>query len=727
MSVIQKIRDKYARWAVIAIAVSLLGFIMMDAFAGKTGLFSNRPSNTIGKVNGKPIDRIAFEQKIQNEEKNEQQQGYPVDDNRRQQIVQGLWDEQVTNLVMNDEYEKLGLTVTDKEMREVLYGANPPQFLSQVFTDSSGKFNGTAAQQQVNMLLKSGKQEQKDYINQQMEMVKSQRLLSKYMALLTNTIYYPKWYLEKRNADNSLLGKISYVTVNYSTVPDSTVKISDDEIRSYEKEHKDEFEQKDESRSISYVLFSAAPTASDSLTVRTGLLQLKPAFDTAKTNLTEFTQVNGTDFPFFDTYVSRNAIQSSKKDSFLSAPIGQVYGPYLDVSPKTNKSVYVLSKILDVKQWPDTVKVRHILIATMQSDPQTRQMYRTREDSTAKHLMDSIQGLLNKGQKFDSLVAKFSEDPGSKSKGGVYDNMTANGQMVPEFTEFAFGHKTGDVGIVKTEFGYHLIEVMSQKGSSPAYKIAYLSRDILASPETDQQAHNDANLFAGDSRDLQSFNANFDKNLRSKGKSKLVANDIGPMDYSIQGLPPARSFVKKIFDASKGDVLDPERVGDDYVVAIVTEVNEPGLQSVNAVRTRIEPLLRNRKKGEELLKKIGQVTTLEQVSSKMQQPVQTADSLRMGGGPSLGYEPKVIGATFNPANKGKIVSEPIAGTSGVFVLRVDNVTTTPVETANIDEQRRMMEMQQRQGLQQQMQQGYNPILEVLKRSASIKDNRSKFY
>ena len=169
MSVIQKIRDKYARWAVIAIAVSLLGFIMMDAFAGKTGLFSNRPSNTIGKVNGKSIDRVAFEQKIQNEEKTEQQQGYPVDDNRRQQIVQGLWDEQVTNLIMNDEYEKLGLTVTDKEMREVLYGANPPQFLGQAFTDSSGRYNGIAAQQQVNKLLKSGTQEQKDYINQQMQ------------------------------------------------------------------------------------------------------------------------------------------------------------------------------------------------------------------------------------------------------------------------------------------------------------------------------------------------------------------------------------------------------------------------------------------------------------------------------------------------------------------------------------------------------------------------------
>jgi peptidyl-prolyl cis-trans isomerase D len=174
-------------------------------------------------------------------------------------------------------------------------------------------------------------------------------------------------------------------------------------------------------------------------------------------------------------------------------------------------------------------------------------------------------------------------------------------------------------------------------------------------------------------------------------------------------------------------VFGPERVGDSYIVGVVTEINEPGLRSVNSVRSSLEPALRNKKKAEQIKKNIGQITTLEQVAAKVNQQVQTMDSIRFSGDRQLGYEPKVLGAAFNPANKGKVVTEPLSGSSGVFVLRVDNVGTTPIDAANIEQQRQMMEMQVRQQLMQQMNQGYNPIIETLKRVANVKDNRSKFY
>ena len=133
MSVIQKIRDKYARWAVIAIAVSLLGFILMDAFAGKTGLFNNGQSNTLGKVNGTAIDRLDFDKKIKAQEAQYASQNYQLTDEQRQQMSQQLWEQEVNDIVMNKEYEKLGLTVTDKELQDMLYGANAPQELKQKF------------------------------------------------------------------------------------------------------------------------------------------------------------------------------------------------------------------------------------------------------------------------------------------------------------------------------------------------------------------------------------------------------------------------------------------------------------------------------------------------------------------------------------------------------------------------------------------------------------------
>lgn len=720
MSVIQKIRDKYARWAVIAIAVSLLGFILMDAFAGRTGLFSNKQTNTIGKVNGHTINRLDFEQKIQNQERTEQAQGYPVDDNRRQQIMQTVWDQEVNDVILNEEYEKLGLTVTDKELRDMLYGANPPQELKQQFTDQkTGQFNATAAQQYINSARKDPTR--KDQIDKYFEYLKSQRLMGKYMSLLTNTIYFPKWFLEKRNVDNSLMGKISYVSVPYATIADSAVKVTDEEIRSYVNDHKDEFEQKDETRSISYVLFNAAPNASDSGAIKNQVLALKGPFASA-TDAGTFINQQGSETPYEDIYQSKSSIPAAAKDSIVNLPKGGLYGPYLD-GPN-----YVIAKMIDSRILPDSVKARHILLGTV--NPQTGQPIMS--DSVAKAKADSIALAIKNGASFDLLDSLYSTDEAAKKDKGVMTFPSAIIQgpnFAKEFGQFIlFDGKPGDKKVLKTQFGWHYIEIMEHKNPQLQYKVAYLAKPVYASPETDQQAHNQANLFAGDSRDINSFNSNFDKNLRPKGISKLVAIDIDAMAYNIQGLQGnARSFVKKIFEADKGDVISPERVGDNYVVAVVTDVTEPGVQSVNSVRPRVEPILRNKKKGEQIKKNIGQVTTLEQVAGKVGQNIQTIDSLRFSGGPNLGYEPKILGASFNPANKGKVVNEPIAGTSGVFVLRVDNTTTTPVEAANIEEQQRMLDMQSRQSLMQQMQQGYNPIIEVLKRAATIKDNRSKFF
>lgn len=302
--------------------------------------------------------------------------------------------------------------------------------------------------------------------------------------------------------------------------------------------------------------------------------------------------------------------------------------------------------------------------------------------------------------------------------------------MVPAFNDFIFTHNTGTTGVVKTDYGYHFVEILSQKGSSPAYKIAYLAKPIVASQETDDAAQNAASLFAGDSRNAKSFNENWEKNLKPKGINKLSATDIRPLDFSIQGVNgTSRKFVKDVFEADKGDIVGPERIGDSYVVALVTEVNEKGTASVAQARPVVEPILRNKKKAEQIKKNIGQITTLEAVATKVNQQVQTVDSVHFSGANNmLGYEPKVLGAIFNPANKGKVVNEAIPGQAGVYVIKVENTGTVPVEAASIEDQRKMMEQQMRQRLMSQMQYGGgNPFIEPLKEAATIKDNRAKFF
>lgn len=712
MSVIQSIRDKYARISVIAIAVALLGFILMDAFTGRSRLFGGGGSTTIGSVNGQDIAYADFARKMKAQEDQAQAQGYQMNDATRQQVLESVWNGEVDQAILKDEFEELGLTVGKKEMNDVLFGMNPPQDFKQAFTDpKTGVYNPLGVQQYFANLKKSGTPEQKAQMNSYLESLDYQQLVGKYAALLSNSIYYPKWFLEKQDADNSLLAKVAYVAVPYSTISDSAVKVTDDEIKTYINAHKDVFEQKDPTRSISYVSFSAAPVKTDSAASFQQLQSLKPQF-TAAADAGSFVTQQGSSIDFLDQYLGGAAIQVPNKDSIFAQPAGGVYGPYLDASN------YVLARKLDEKTMPDSAKVRHILIKTY--DPQTKQV--VLEDSIAKKRIDSIDLAIKAGASFDSLARQLSDDEGSRTKGGVYDYFPQN-QMVKTFNEFAFNGKVGEKKIVKTEFGYHLIEILGQKGSQAYYKIAYLAKPIEASPETDNAASTQASQFAGDARDGKAFDAAFDKSLKGKGFTKLLAADIRPTDYSVNGLGASRDFVKAVFDADKGTVLQPYRVGDAYVVATVTDVQEAGLQSVAKAKPTVEPILRNQKKAAQIKQKIGKVASLEAVASAMNQQVQTADSLRFNGerNPALGYESKILGAAFNPDNRSKTVSEAIEGQAGVYALRVEGVTSTSVMSGSIDDQRSALVAQARQGMQ------YRPPTEVLKKSAKIKDNRAKFY
>jgi peptidyl-prolyl cis-trans isomerase D len=543
-------------------------------------------------------------------------------------------------------------------------------------------------------------------------------LVDKYNSLLSNTVNFPRWFFEKQNTDNSQLAKISMVRKPYADIPDSSIKISDKEIADYISKHKEDYKQ-GESRSIAYVTFSAAPSATDSADAKNKLLALKEEFDTTKDVKQLLAREGITNY--YPGYVGGKIIQIANKDSIFKTPVGHVYGPYLDGGS------YVLAKMEGIKQIADTVKVRHILIATTQRNQQTGQMVEVRDTLTAKKLIDSIQTAIRNGSNFDSLCAKLSDDGGSKEKGGVYDNIPS-GQMVPEFNDFIFGNPAGTKDIVKTEFGYHYIEILSQKGSSPGYKIAYLPQQILASTETDNNASNQANLFAGDSRDQKSYDANYEKNLKPKGIIKGLATDIGPMAADIQGLGASRTFVKEIYKAKQGDVLQPERIGDNYVVAVVTEINEEGTQSVAKARISVEPLLRNKKKAEQIKQKIGKPTTLEAAASVLGKQIETVDSLRMSGAsvsPSFRNEPKITGAAFNPANRDKVVPEALDGTQGVYVIRVDNVTATAVANANVAEQRSRMYQQMKQYVENPRSPAYPA--NALKKAATITDRRATHY
>ena len=324
MSIIQDIRDKYAKVTVVLIALALIGFILTDYFQSQSRTRGGSTSTTVGVVNGRKIDLKEFTQAVTDIEAGMKQQGYPTGEGLTEQARTQAWDQQVSIALLEEEFSKLGIDVSKKELGDILYGVNPPQELAQQFTDkTTGQYNAAQAKQALEQTLKKGTQEQKDYFNNRIAQWVLQRKYEKYSSMLSNTVNVPKWFVEKQNADNSQMAKVSYVTQTYASIPDSSVKVDDKEIADYISKHKDDFKQ-EESRNIAYVTFNAAPSSADTLLVRNRLMELKAGFDTTD-NIQNFLAAEGVDF--YDGYISGKTIQIAAKDSIFKTPVGQVYGP----------------------------------------------------------------------------------------------------------------------------------------------------------------------------------------------------------------------------------------------------------------------------------------------------------------------------------------------------------------------------------------------------------------
>src|SRR5215210_1638639 len=297
MSVIQRIRDRYAALVIGVIALSLIGFILMDAFVGR-GRNMGNANGSVGKVNGEKIEKNDFEKKI-----NLQTAMYGQQAPQRNQLVSSVWDQTVDEIVMNQEYQKVGLQLTAKELNDVLFGANPPQWLSQQFTDpKTGQFDVNQAKQYFAQIKKQKNNPNLEMFNgAYMQPTIDQALRMKYMALLSNTSFIPKWMAEKTLADQNAVARFSYVSVVYTTVNDSSVKVTDDDIKTYINKHKESFKQDEAVRSVSYVVFNASPSAQDSAKILAQVSSLKNEFAKATDIETYLTRVS-TETPYQNAY-----------------------------------------------------------------------------------------------------------------------------------------------------------------------------------------------------------------------------------------------------------------------------------------------------------------------------------------------------------------------------------------------------------------------------------------
>ena len=709
MQIIQGIRDKGAAIVIVVISLSLIGFILMDAKQG--GNNYNTGGGSMGKVDGQAVEQNEFNTKVKNLElQEEQQSGAKPTNSRIAQIREQVWNQVVAERVFYAEAGKLGIDFTSKELDKVLKSNEPGNpFLQdrQMMDPATGKLDINKVNQAL-INIKKMKGEQWDMVNAQiLEPQKLTSISTKYFALLNASAYYPAWMEEKDLKEKNNFAAISYVQVPYQTISDSTIKVSDAEIENYVSKHKDLFKQ-EAGRMISYVAFSQLPSAADSARTKGVLENLKTEF-TNETNVKTFLARNASAIDFDTNYLPKSKIKSVAVDSIIRLQAGSVYGPYVD-----NKD-YVLAKYIGSKTLPDSVNARHILIATVNS--QTGEPIL--EDSVAKNRADSIFAAIKGGANFALLALQFSSD-GSKEKGGDLGTF-GYGQMVPEFNDYSFNKPVVSMGIVRTQYGYHIIEVMKQKGQSPAYKIGFLAKEIFSSEETINKASNDAIKLSAekDPKKIEAY-------IQNNGLKKITAPAlIKENDAQIGQMQDARQLVRWVFEAKKGDVSDPMPVGDQFIVATVEKVYKEGTQDVETARPLAENSIKEEKKGEMIIKNLGANATLETAASKYSKEILTAGAdssitFKTQIINSLGNEPKLIGAIFNKTNLNKVAA-PLAGKTAVYVFKVNSIAAKATDP---NENIAQFRTEQTTALRNQAVTNW---FEGLRKKATVTDNRSKFF
>lgn len=714
MQIIQTIRDKGAAIVIAVIALSLIGFILMDAKQGSNRFFSSL-SSSIGKVNGEAIEKAEFEKKLKfadNMAKQQaQQSGRPAPD--AAQIREQVWNQMVAEKVFYGEAQKLGIKFTSPELSAILKSNDPsnPLMQDQSMVDpATGRLDESKATTAINTI-KKAKGDQYEMINAQIaEPQKLASISGKYFALLNASAYYPNWMKEKDSAETKSFANISYVSIPYGVISDSTTKVTDNEIDIYVQKHKKQFKQ-EEGRMISYVAFSQLPNADDSAKTKELVAGLKEGF-TTDPNTKAFVARNTSVIEFDSNYLPKAKIRSSYVDTIAKQPIGSVYGPYVD------GGAYILAKMMGTKQMPDSIKCRHILVKIADKTGQMR------EDSVARKLIDSIAVAIKGGADFNALVLKYSDDEGSNKNKGEY-KFSSSSQLVDSFYNTVFYNPTGTKKIVKGQsqdyIGYHYIEVLDQWKFGPAYKIAFLAKEILPSDATIQNANLNATKLSGQ-KDSKEFEAYCAKNGLQKISWPTIVKE---NDFTVGQLQDARQLVRWIFEAKKGAVSEPFNIGEQFIVATVDKIQSEGTQEATAARPMVEGIIRNEKKAEVIIKKLGANVTLESAAAAYSRQIEIAgadSSITFGSQmiPNVGEEPKVIGAGFNKENQTK-VSGPIAGNNGVYVVKVNSINSKPADAPEVAAQQKSQKITT---LRSQVGAGW---FEGLKNQATIKDSRSKYY
>jgi peptidyl-prolyl cis-trans isomerase D len=685
------------------ILVIVIGFAMFAFIAGEVihygGSMFHGDSTAIGEVGGETISDSDYTKKVDENTNMFKEQSHQADlpPQYVAYIQETTWDHEVSDLIQNHEMDKLGLVVSDDEIKSLIQGDNPSPQIVQAFGA-----NGQLDRNKLNTFLTNLQSAKADdpirgrwaaFIQQLIDAKKNE----KYMAIVTGGLFVNSLDAKDDYDAKNKLVNLKYIRLDYSSIPDNKVTLTDDDYQDYYNDHKQEFKNPDELRSMQYVSFNAAPSKDDSAAVKAQIEKLIPDFKATKDDST-FVALNAeTKTPI--VWQHKGQMDPKIDSLMMNASPGFVYGPYL------SNGSYKIAKLDATEIGPDSVKARHILIPAQAGLDQ------------ALKTADSLKQIIQSGKaSFEQLAKIYSVDKGSAEKGGELGTF-GRGAMVPAFEDAVFNGKKGDLKVITSQYGVHLIEIEDQKGSQKVVKVAIVDKPLIASSNTQTAAYSKAQAF------LAAVNDNFTTEAAKEGLKVMQAPDMGAMSSNFGGVANGREVVKWAYKASVGDVSDQVyTVGDQYIVAQLTEIKSKGILPLEQVKTQIKPFVITEVKAKMLEDKLKDAengaSNLQQVAQKVGAAVVPLQNIVFANPviPSAAAEYKVIGAAFG-SQPGKL-SQPVQGSAGVYVFTVDNFIKPAPLTNVVREQQQLGDaLAQRAG---------QSIIDALKDKENVKDYRSKF-
>lgn len=707
MAVLSKIRQRSV-FLIVIIAMALFAFVFMDVF-NSGGFTSNKEQNTIATINGNDIPRVDFVRKVETALRNMGANATNL------QAANAVWNNELRTVLLKEQIESLGLQISDDQLQNLLaqsLSGNP------TFSNEAGIFDSNKLQEYLEDVKKNSPEQYAQFVDFEKNISQNaleQNYYNMIRAGLTATSFEAKMEhkLENDKVD------IEFVQIPYSNIPDDEIQVSEKDIVDYMKRNSEKY-QVDAAVDIQYVLFEEKATSDDEAEIETEITKLL----SPQVSFNSFTNQNDTlpgfkdvtdhasfvaqhsDGQFNDRWFFKYQLQENISDTLFQMNKGEVYGPY------KSEGRYNLTKVTDIRQMPDSVQTKHILIAW---DGIELPLKKSRTKEQAKSLADSLLNVLKRDtSKFESLALEFSEDPDVETNKGDLGYLTPGSLNIKKYNDFAFENKTGDKEVIETEYGYFIVHIEDQKNIQKAIKVVNIIKSVQPSEKTINQTFVKATRFESNASGNDFIAAAKEEMLDVRPVKR-----IGELEENIPGIGNNRSIINWAFEKNtKTGDIKRFNVNNGYAIVQVTAKNEKGLLPVGEASAVVTPIVRNELKAKRIKESVTG-KSLEEVASEQDTQIKRANALnrKVTTIPEAGNEPKVVGTAFGIA-EGQ-TSGLIEGKNGVYMVRVLSKAKAP-ETQNYTAYITQINNRRTANIN-------TNIFNALKKNAKIEDRRASFY